>query len=175
MRWIQTPSDYDFLVAATMSADWAHRHKPVISRRCADQIHTLYSKFSFEQPGGEIVLCHRRCGQPLKSRLDVKTNKVAILCPGCGSKCKVPKVVSDRTTVLGRRGIVKSAYPQTQFPTEWKNHVPSQPGLSPSFSRSVTPALPPSSHQPSPTPSLRKRSPVGDAQNGTQKKKKKKD
>ena len=116
-RWVQTPSDYDFLVATTMTKDWIHRHQPVISRHSTG--HQLYSRFSVESPRGMRVLCHRReCNQVLKYR--IHGEQVHISCPGCGSKCRIPKFVTDSGHVLGRAGIVRVVYPPPEFPTEWR-------------------------------------------------------
>lgn len=65
--WVQTPSDYDVLVAKSFSAEWTRAHEPVISRK-GDAGHTLYTRFSVAQPGGMLVLCHRMCHQQILAK-----------------------------------------------------------------------------------------------------------
>ena len=60
IQWAQTPSDYDILIANTMSVEWAQKHLPVLSQK---NQHTLYIGYHVAEPKGEPVLCHRQdCG-----------------------------------------------------------------------------------------------------------------
>ena len=144
-RWAQSPSGFDFLVASTMPTNWVEVHKPVLSTRTRG--HTVYTKFSFAEPFGKIVLCHRMCTGQLRAKAG-KTN-TKITCMTCGSTCSVPKFTTDRTTTLGRESMVKFVYPQEQYPTEWK--LP-EPGSK--FTQAVHPTTLPAQNSPVVTPSL---------------------
>ena len=144
-RWAQSPSAFDFLVASTMPTDWVEVHKPVLSTRTMG--HAIYTRFSFAEPFGKIVLCHRMCTGQLRAKAGKTTTKIT--CMTCGSTCSVPKVTTDRTTTLGRQSMVKVAYPQEQYPTEWK--LP-QPGSK--FTQAVHPATLPAQNSPVVTPSV---------------------
>jgi hypothetical protein len=117
-RWVQTPSDYDFLVADTMPAEWCQTNQPVLSRH--GKGHSVYSKFSFGRPNGMLVLCHRRCDKVVTSRDMGKGRRVQYKCEECGSRCTTARIQNDRTTNLGRRSIVKAEYPLALYPVEWK-------------------------------------------------------
>lgn len=144
-RWVQSPSGFDFLVASTMPTDWVEVHKPVLSTRKMG--HSLYTRFSFAEPFGKTVLCHRMCTGPLRAKAG-KTN-AKITCMTCGSTCSVQKVTTDRTTMLGRQSMVKVVYPQEQYPTEWK--LPN-PGAK--FTEAVHPTSLPAQNSPVVTSSL---------------------
>lgn len=144
--WVQTPSDYDVLIAKSVSAQWAKVHQPVISRH-GDAAHTLYTKFSLAEPGGKQVVCHRSCDQVISSK-QVK-EKVRMMCLGCKSKCVIPVVRSDQETFLAKVNLIKVRFPPKQYPTEWKLPVPQPP---PSGQSSSSVLRVPSGF-PSPTPS----------------------
>lgn len=48
-----------------------------------------------------------------------RAENVRFTCMGCGSKCSVPHVRLDRTTTLGRKGLIKTAFPQEQHRVVW--------------------------------------------------------
>ena len=144
-HWVQTPSDYEFIIAKTISKDWAKKHMPVLSRHGHDPTrytvfnpwacevpvpmipqdkrdeqddHILYTKFNIGQPVGKIVLCHLMCGQEIENRQGKLY--IRLICKGCGSRCSIGQFKTDRTMVLGRRELVAVKYPQDQHPAEWK-------------------------------------------------------
>ncbi|KAF9642991.1 hypothetical protein BDM02DRAFT_3192356 [Thelephora ganbajun] len=100
-----------------MTADWATMHKPVLSRWSSN--HVLYTKFSISEPNGQLVICHHTGCHPVDMRSTARKENVRFICDGCGSRCSVRKVVSDRSTVLGRREFVKTEYPQKQCLMQW--------------------------------------------------------
>jgi hypothetical protein len=114
-QWVQSPSDYDFLIASSMKPEWAAVHKPVISRNGS---HTLYTQFQMSQPNGKLVICHRMCGAELEMK--IRKNNVVFQCPSCHSTCRTPKHKSDGRILLQRRGLTRVSYPQEQYLTEWK-------------------------------------------------------
>ena len=120
---MQTPSDYDTLVAKTMTPEWVEQHQPVISRRGPPGgIHTTYVKKQAKKPNGKIVLCHRRCNQPLIHRLGA-TN-IRFECLECRSRCSVPLPEIDNHSTLGRKNLVKTRYPIEQCPGNWTDPAP---------------------------------------------------
>jgi len=135
--WVQTPSDYDILVAKSFPAQWAAAHQPVFSRYTDPERtipeHTLYTRFSLARPGGALVVCHLSCNQQLFFRQEKE--KVKIVCLGCRSRCKVPVVRSDGS-FLGSVDIIKARYPPQCYPTEWKLASSNPP---PEPSKSATP------------------------------------
>jgi hypothetical protein len=102
-----------------MDAEWARLHRPVLSQK--DTGHVLYTKYSWYEPGGKVVLCHNRtCNGEIKGRADGR--KVKLRCNSCGSTCVAEKVTTDQTTVLGRKALVKTRFPQEQYLVEWKTN-----------------------------------------------------
>ena len=132
--WVQTPSDYDVLVARTMRGDWARKHRPVVTR---NNVHTLYTGYHVTEPNGEVVVCHRGCG--IESRTwEVKAKEVVITCQMCQSQCTIDKLASNMGTLLGSRLLVKTPYPQRQARTIWSFlGVPGQRKTVPSKKRKV--------------------------------------
>jgi hypothetical protein len=115
-RWVQSPSDYDFLIASTLKTSWVAAHGPVLSTH--DHGHILYTRFSLSEPGGNVVVCHRNCVRGLEYRPG--KNNVTFTCQDCKSRCKTPIIKTDETTVLGREALINTVYPQAQYPTEWR-------------------------------------------------------
>jgi hypothetical protein len=115
-RWIQSPSGYDSIFALTIPADWARIHKPVLSTRA--QGHIQYCQFNIGEPNGQVILCPWMCKQPVNAK--VGKTYVRQRCLGCGVRCSTPKVTSDRSTLLGRCGLVKTPYPREQYKAEWE-------------------------------------------------------
>ena len=98
-----------------MGADWAALHRPVISRKGVG--HVLYTKWTMQEPMGAILMCNKTCKQVLDySQGD--TN-IRYHCPACKMRCYIPLFPSDRTTALGRAGLVKTVFPQPQYPAQW--------------------------------------------------------
>jgi hypothetical protein len=122
-RWVQSPSDYDYLIASTMPYSWVTAHRPVLSTH--QHGHVLYSNFTFREPNGMVVVCHSNCTQP--PDYHPTKNNVRFTCYECNSRCTTGKYVTDRTTTLGRKSLIKVPYPQLQYPTEWKFLTP--PGV----------------------------------------------
>ena len=115
-RWVQTPSNYDTLVATTMHKDWVHKHQPVISQHSTG--HQLYDRFSVERPKGMPVVCHRReCKQIIQYR--IHSDEVRMACPGCLSTTRIPKILPDRDNILSNVGIVRVEYPPRDYPAQW--------------------------------------------------------
>lgn len=117
--WVQSPSSYDFLIGHTMRGDWTATHKPVLSMA---GVHTLYTTFKISEPDGKLVICHRSCGAAIKAK--VRKNNVRFTCSACGSTCSTQKFTSNKATLLGHYGLVKTAFPQEQYPTEWALPTP---------------------------------------------------
>ena len=124
-----------------MLPHWVKQHQPVISVPGKD--HHLYAIQHVTQPNGEIVLCHGRCNQGLVHHIGA--SMVRFECLGCNSRCSVPLPVLDRTSPLGRCGLIKTPYPPKQCPGNWRsltNNESEDPTPTPS-------ADPTSSHGPS--------------------------
>jgi hypothetical protein len=119
--WVQSPSSYDFLIGYAMRGEWTAAHKPVLSRAGA---HTLYTTFKRSEPEGRLVICHRSCKAAVASK--VRKNNVRFTCTACGSKCTTEKYTSNKGTLLGHYGLVKTAFPQEQYPTEWELPKPAE-------------------------------------------------
>jgi hypothetical protein len=120
-RWTSTSSGYDFLIAHTMPAEWVEIYAPVISRRATG--HVLYDKFCLGRPFGMILVCHWGCNGPVDFTLHSKDG-LRIKCPQCDSRSTIPPPWTDRQTTLGRRKLVKVAYPPPQYRAVWE--VPSR-------------------------------------------------
>ena len=151
--WVQSFSNYDVLMAKTFPSDWALVHMPIISRREHDPTryttftmgnperpvpitlapgphdHILFTKFSFGQPGGQVVLCHMRCNTSIKVKQT--PNGVRLICNGCKSRCTISQFKTTRQDTLTRRGLMAVAYPQKQYTTWWERPEPSTdvPGI----------------------------------------------
>ena len=118
VRWIQSPSGFNEIVAATIPADWARAHRLVISRvDQGEQIHTLYTRFLLSEPKGMLVRCHNNCGQECKNR--TSGNNRRFICMLCGSRTSIRRDDLDTSTVLGRKFLVETPFPQAQYPTQW--------------------------------------------------------
>ena len=181
--WVQTPSDYDVLMAKVLNTSWALDHMPVLSMRGhsserfttyttgkppapvpitsipGQDDHILFTKFEFGQPGGKLVLCPGRC----EAKMDPKQTKggVRCVCEGteCEYKCTIPQFKTDQTTRLGRRGLVAIKYPPEIFHAQWTwgggdNPRPTLP-LPPPPTPSPQPSAPPPSHEIKPLPTAR--------------------
>lgn len=154
-QWVQTLSDYDFLVASTMNAEWAEEHRPVISRN--GHGHILYTRYRFFKPYGQRLVCPKICEQQLL----VKThdNNFRIICTGCKARTSIPKHDGDWKSTLGRKTFVKTIFPQEIYPASWKlndTEDAGQPNLATGlvlFSADHTPTI--STHLAVPQPLLR--------------------
>ena len=114
--WTQTPSDYNWLIANELHSNFVHPHGPVLSHQRGK--HFIYSKYNFLRPGGVLVWCHNRaCKEPLTRRAHSK--HVYYKCGECHSTCTTLLVKMDQTTLLGHITVVKTSYPQPQYPVEW--------------------------------------------------------
>ena len=79
--------------------------------------HFIYSKYDFLRPDGVLVWCHNRaCKEPLTRRAH---SKHVYKCGECHSTCTTLLVKMDQTTLLGHITVVKTPYPQPQYPVEW--------------------------------------------------------
>lgn len=115
-RWAQSPSDYDFIISATLNAEWASQHHPVLSR--ANHGHFVYTRYRRWEPEGKIVRCCQNCSEGVTMK-DRNTNTVRFICEGCGLRCSVQKSLTDldKSTPLGKRSFVKVDFPRPQYPT----------------------------------------------------------
>jgi len=111
-RWVQSPSDYDTIVARTFTAAWAADHLPVISRRPGQ--HTLYTRFSLDEPRGQPVMCPNRCGGVMSSKTNA--NNLRFICKGCNSRATVEKFFLDTSTDLGKASFLKVQFPRRNYP-----------------------------------------------------------
>jgi hypothetical protein len=135
--WVTTTSDYDMLIARTMSDDWAREHRPVLSRK---GVHTLYTGFTITEPNGGLVRCHQGCGNENRSHHVVR-NTVVVSCRGCNSSCIIEKVGIDSSTTLGGRSLVKTRYPPTLVPAQWRLDDPSTQAKRSTIRQAPTPAV----------------------------------
>lgn len=118
-QWVQSPSELDVIVASTISEIWAAIHQPVISMVDKGKIiHSLYTKFSQDEPDGQIVVCPKDCNLPMTTRTASYRTRRHI-CP-CGYRATVKKGELDGTTVLGARRLVKIAFPQDRYLADWE-------------------------------------------------------
>jgi hypothetical protein len=113
--WVQTSSGLDFLVAGTMTKEWASAHLPIFSNR---QAHTLYISQSVTEPQGHPILCHLGCNKGM--RYSGKRNLLKVTCHECKSVCWLTKPKSEPWSRLGAAGLVKTKFPRTPYPVEWK-------------------------------------------------------
>jgi hypothetical protein len=174
VHWTQTASDYDVLVAKTMTAEWAQMHLPVLSQGGR---HHLYTSYSNIEPEGNPVICHRSaCSVENRVWEMLKPGKCRIWCLECRSSALVKKIVElDTSTLLGCRKFLKVGYPLESAKVQWRyNNVQthldapiptprntSGVGLAPSnnsfgfpLPASVDPSPPPPTPSPTPSPSL---------------------
>lgn len=120
-QWVQTLSDYDFLVATTMDRRWIDKHCPVFSRKVEGiPVHTTYSGMTLGRPGGKVVVCHRMCREEILIQGDKQRERVDLRCSKCDSRCRVPMILPDNTTPLGARELFKTIYPPELFPVKWR-------------------------------------------------------
>ena len=141
--WVQTYSDFDVLVAKTMSADWVTQHQPVISQRghkesrftsftsktgsappipssfsSSQDDHVLYTRFALGHPMGLLCPCYvRECkrGTTTKQR----DSYVLVTCNQCTESWSVPIYRTDKSTALGHRDIVAVPFPRETYPLLW--------------------------------------------------------
>ena len=59
--WVQSSSEYDFLVAQTFPPSWCSLHRPVLSLGDPAS-HWVYSAVDPLEPNGSPVFCHWGCG-----------------------------------------------------------------------------------------------------------------
>lgn len=142
--WAQSLSDYDFIISTTMTADWAGKHHPILSR--VNRGHTLYTRYRRWEPQGQLVRCHNNCKDEIQMN-DRSKNILRFTCLGCKSRCRIPKSVTDldKSTNLGKKLFVKVSFPRTQYPTPlWElpppkdEAVDSNPGIGPGISAITT-------------------------------------
>jgi hypothetical protein len=121
--WAESNSDYDFIIARTFPPSWCSLHRPVISLR-SPASHWVYSGIDPLEPDGLPVRCHRGCG--LHNLDPCQTSrKVKITCRSCHSTCEVGVTEVSSRTALGRREILKVAFPPPDAETNWT--PPNQP------------------------------------------------
>ena len=162
-NWVETCSDYETLMAKSVSSTWANNHLPVLSGRGHDPSryskfskdgqevandtsdgddHILYTRFNLGQPRGKTIKCHGGCDKGITSKQT--KGGVRVECKGCKSRSMVPAFKTSTTTLLGKRGLVAVAYPQDQYPTpNWKLSQAGPPNPTP-----PTPAPPESTPAP---------------------------
>ena len=178
VQWAQTPSDYDILIAKTITAEWAQEHLPVLSR---DGAHVMYTGYNVVEPDGRPLVCHNTdCGVENRVWEQKRNGKIRLCCLSCRSKCTVDQVALDTTTTLGRRELLKVSFPPPPNAAGWQpdpdEQTPRQqrllagppprmkdltdPPLAPSLSvvppsdAALDPSPPPTTPSPSPSPSF---------------------
>ena len=88
--------------------------------------HSLYTKATYNQPRGQLVLCPRNCQVVLRAK--PQTNKIRFICPVCDSRATVDIPSVDHLTPLGKAGLIKTSFPQTPYPVqEWTCNGPRVP------------------------------------------------
>ena len=115
--WVQSGSDYEFIIARAFPPTWCSLHRPVLSR--PDPVsHWVYSGIDPLEPDGYPVVCHRGCG---REHLDpsIPSKTVKIRCILCHSTCEVNATKVNARTTLGRMGIHKVKFPTTRAVTDW--------------------------------------------------------
>ena len=137
-RWVQSPSDYNFLVASTINKKWALQHRPVISRK--GHGHILYTKYLYEQPHGQLIFCPSQC----LAKIHAKTTKngFRLICEKCNTRVTIPKHQPDWQSILGWQTLIKIAFPQEIQPVTWGLPETPKPDQAPTavlFSANCTP------------------------------------
>ena len=123
VRWAQTPSDFDVLIAKTMFPTWARIHLPVVSRKSKrapfETTHTLYNGYHLTEPEGKVIYCHgKECG--IENRIWYTRGKtVFIECTACGSTCNFKRVAPDTRSLLGSHGFIATEFPRGQAIKTW--------------------------------------------------------
>jgi hypothetical protein len=115
--WVQSNSNYDFIIAGAFPPTWCSIHRPVLS--LPDPVsHWVYSAVDHLEPDGCLVICHRGCG---REHLDPASasKKVKVTCLLCHSTCEVKVTEVNGRMPLGRKGILKVAFPTTRAETNW--------------------------------------------------------
>jgi len=119
IHWTISRSGYDNIIANAFHQEWSLQHRPVLSRGATN--HTLYLGHSDLEPGGKRIICHHQTCS--KEHLVVSgggRNTVKVTCRNCQSWCEMRRVNPDTTTLIGRRLLVKTEYPQRQAEMEWR-------------------------------------------------------
>ena len=115
--WVQSISDYDFIIAQTFPPAWCSIHRPVLSR--PDPVnHMVYSAIDPLEPDGHPVFCHRGCGRD-NLQPAVRSQGVKVKCILCHSTCEVKGTEVDTRTPLGQKGIHKVGFPPDHAVTDW--------------------------------------------------------
>ena len=123
LRWVQSNSDYDTIVASAFTPSWASLHRPVLSR--LPSTHTLYIGVDPLEPNGQLIRCHQGCGREFLEH-DRQKKLLKVECKFCGSQgeMKPPSILPG--TILGRKFLLKVEYPQLPAKMVWK--FPSKSG-----------------------------------------------
>ena len=115
--WVQSNSDYDFIIGQTFPPTWCSLRRPVLSLQ-ATMSHWVYTAIDPLEPDGHPVICQNGCGRENLDP-DAQSKKVRIKCLLCQSTCEVKVSEIDSRTPLGRKGIMKAQFPPTQAKTSW--------------------------------------------------------
>ena len=164
IHWAQTPSDYDVLIAKTMTAEWAQEHLPVLSRGGE---HFLYTSYLAIESLGMPVRCPRSaCGVENRVWDQLGPGKYLVRCLDCWSTALIKEIVPlDTKTPLGRHELIKVKYPLEQAWIDWRinpklpgrsmlpSQAPSQPTAPLQASQDVTGLVPPPHSIALPSPS----------------------
>jgi hypothetical protein len=116
IAWVQTPSDYDFLIARTVRDDWAAMNLPVISRR---GVHHLYTGYHVTEPNGAVLICPYDCGIENRNWDSTKKKQIIVKCRRCKGSCSFRRVELDSKALLGSRRIIKVDFPPPQITIIW--------------------------------------------------------
>lgn len=114
---MQTPSDFDVLIANTIPADWAQVHRPVLST--GPDSHHLYTRLDITEPNGQLIWCSNDCGAE-NLYTSMSGTDVRVDCKGCNKYCLVPTVKTDSSSILTQRSLIKVKYPQPKARAHWK-------------------------------------------------------
>ena len=117
LMWVQSNSDYDFIIGQTFPPTWCSLCRPVLSLQ-ATKSHWVYSAIDLLEPDGHPVISQNGCDHENLDP-DTQSKKVRIKYLLCQSTCGVKVTEIDTQTPLGRKGIMKVLFPQTQAKTSW--------------------------------------------------------
>ena len=116
IAWVQSPSEYDFLIARTVRDDWAAMNLPVISQRGT---HHLYTGYHVMEPAGQVLICPYDCSIENRNWDSTKKKDILIECRRCKGSCTLPRVELDSKTLLGSRRIIKVKFPPPRIAIPW--------------------------------------------------------
>ena len=109
MQWIQSPSDYNSIVAAKFSVDWANFHQPVILTH--KHGHEVYIKFHYEKPEDKVYYCPSGCARNFKPWFSTQSS-VCLTCLQCGKyRATIGRGIPPGPP-LGLKSLIRTKFPR---------------------------------------------------------------